>query len=58
MSDPDPDDKPARPETTQAACTPARREGEPGDDEEEEKILAGRINVNMPALLTKDVQGG
>jgi hypothetical protein len=26
--------------------------------EDEEKILAGRIDVNMPALLTKDVQGG
>ena len=31
------------------------------DDEamlEEEKILAGHIDVNMPALLTKDVPGG
>ncbi len=26
--------------------------------EDEEKILAGRIDVNLPALLTKDVQGG
>jgi hypothetical protein len=26
--------------------------------EDEEKILAGRVDVNMPALLTKDVQGG
>ena len=26
--------------------------------EDEEKILAGRADVNMPALLTKDVQGG
>lgn len=26
--------------------------------EEEEKILAGRTDVNMPALLTKDVPGG
>ena len=25
---------------------------------DEEKILAGRIDVNMPALLTKDVPGG
>jgi len=34
----------------------------PGPDEQpmldEEKILAGRIDVNMPALLTKDVPGG
>ena len=26
--------------------------------EDEEKILAGRVDVNMPALLTKDVHGG
>ena len=26
--------------------------------EEEEKILAGRHDVNYPALLTKDVPGG
>ncbi len=26
--------------------------------EEEEKVLAGRPDVNLPALLTKDVQGG
>ena len=26
--------------------------------EDEEKILAGRIDVNIPALLTKDVPGG
>jgi len=26
--------------------------------DDEEKILAGRTDVNMPALLTKDVQGG
>ena len=25
---------------------------------EEEKILEGRTDVNMPALLTKDVRGG
>jgi hypothetical protein len=25
---------------------------------EEEKILEGRADVNMPALLTKDVRGG
>ena len=34
----------------------------PGPDAEpmldEERILAGRIDVNMPALLTKDVPGG
>lgn len=26
--------------------------------EDEEKILAGRRDANIPALLTKDVQGG
>jgi hypothetical protein len=26
--------------------------------EEEEKVLAGRADVNLPALLTKDVPGG
>jgi hypothetical protein len=26
--------------------------------EEEEKVLAGRPDANMPALLTKDVRGG
>jgi hypothetical protein len=26
--------------------------------EDEEKILAGRSDANIPALLTKDVQGG
>jgi hypothetical protein len=34
----------------------------PGPDDDpmldEERILAGRIDVNMPALLTKDVPGG
>jgi hypothetical protein len=29
---------------------------EPMDDEE--KVLAGQRDVNMPALLTRDVQGG
>lgn len=27
-------------------------------NEDEEKILSGRPDVNMPALLTKDVKGG
>jgi hypothetical protein len=25
---------------------------------DEEKVLVGRLDANMPALLTKDVQGG
>jgi len=35
---------------------------EPRPDEEplseEEKLLAGRVDVNLPALLTRDVPGG
>ncbi len=42
--------------------TPAAQQDEPDqiDDgyEEEEKLLAGNQDVNMPALLTRDVQGG
>jgi hypothetical protein len=43
------------------AVKEARRPDRRPDDEsmsEEEKVLAGRIDVNMPALLTKDVPGG
>jgi hypothetical protein len=29
-----------------------------GPMEDEEKILVGRTDVNIPALLTKDVRGG
>lgn len=43
----------------------ARRQASPAkpalDDDrmlDEEKILAGRDDVNLPALLTKDVLGG
>lgn len=45
---------------TRATRETFRREP-PSDDEqllEEEKILAGRMDVNMPALLTRDVPGG
>ena len=60
MPEPDRDEKPP-------ACGRAssvRKHGpsdEPMDEEEmdeEEKVLAGRPDANMPALLTKDVQGG
>jgi hypothetical protein len=43
------------------AITEAFRSEPRSDDDqmlEEEKILAGRIDVNMPALLTRDVPGG
>ena len=43
------------------AIREARRPEPRPDDEllfDEEKILAGRIDVNMPALLTRDVPGG
>jgi hypothetical protein len=36
--------------------------GSPGQEtpaaDEEDKVLAGRADANMPALLTKDVKGG
>ena len=32
------------------------RDDEPMEDEE--KVLAGRADANIPALLTKDVRGG
>jgi hypothetical protein len=35
---------------------PPTRADEPMEDEE--KVLAGRLDVNLPALLTKDVPGG
>ena len=54
MSDSDRDNEPANPKTAQADAEPARRD----ELDDEEKILAGRPDVNMPALLTKDVQGG
>ncbi len=47
-------DLPSR-KTASVVGKPVERE-EPMDDEE--KILAGRSDVNMPALLTKDVKGG
>lgn len=34
----------------------AKRPDEPMG--EEEKVLAGKLDANMPALLTKDVLGG
>jgi hypothetical protein len=37
-------------------ASPLTRNDEPLDDEE--KILAGQADVNMTALLTKDVFGG
>jgi hypothetical protein len=43
------------------AINEARHNGDARNDElaeDEEKILLGRADVNMPALLTKDVQGG
>ena len=43
------------------AINEARRNSDARNDEpveDEEKILLGRADVNMPALLTKDVHGG
>jgi Protein of unknown function (DUF2934) len=42
-----------------AAGVRARHDHEDAEPmEDEEKILAGRHDVNLPALLTKDVPGG
>ena len=35
-----------------------QRERPDGSMEDEEKILAGRPDTNIPAMLTKDVRGG
>jgi hypothetical protein len=45
---------------TKAIADAAKPAPEDEDDrmEDEEKILAGRHDVNYPALLTKDVPGG
>ncbi len=42
------------------APTDAKPKAAQDDDhlEDEEKVLAGRHDVNYPALLTKDVPGG
>ena len=55
MSDPERDD--ASP--TSGAVLPAKKVQRREEAlEEEEKVLAGRADANMPALLTKDVLGG
>jgi hypothetical protein len=55
MSESHRDAKKADSETT----TEVEEAGLPDEPmEDEEKILAGRPDVNMPALLTKDVHGG
>ena len=52
--DPSPDqDQGNPPEAAHRQETPAARTWE-----EEEKVLAGRADANMPALLTRDVKGG
>ena len=45
----------------QAAATESLSGEHRSDDEfmeDEEKVLAGRPDANIPAMLTKDVQGG
>jgi hypothetical protein len=60
MPEPDRDEKP----TARGRASSDRKRGpsdEPMDEEEmdeEEKVLAGRPDANMPALLTQDVPGG
>jgi hypothetical protein len=50
----DPSDK--KNEILPDAAKQAKRPDEPMEDEE--KIMAGRNDVNYPAMLTKDVPGG
>ena len=60
MPEPDRDEKP----TARGNASSVRKRGpsdEPMDEEEmdeEEKVLAGHPDANMPALLTQDVPGG
>ena len=55
MIDPNSNDDPIRRETTPQVVAP-RTPDEPMDDEE--KVIANRLDANMPALLTRDVLGG
>jgi hypothetical protein len=44
---------------TRAATDIATRVPQPDEDtDDEEKVLAGRPDANIPAMLTKDVPGG
>jgi hypothetical protein len=55
MPEPDRDEKPP----ARGRASSVRKRG-PSDEpmDEEEKVLAGRPDANMPALLTQDVPGG
>jgi hypothetical protein len=55
MPEPDRDEKP----TARGRASSVRKHG-PSDEhmDEEEMVLAGRSDANMPALLTQDVPGG
>ena len=62
MSDPPNTDDAAPAQATPARdqqAKPALKSVQQGPDEEdEEKVMAGRHDVNYPAMLTKDVPGG
>ena len=55
MPEPDCDERPP----ARGRASSVRKRG-PSDErmDEEEKVLAGRTDANMPALLTQDVPGG
>ncbi len=55
MPEPDHDEKPPARERARAARKRGPRDEPMG---EEEKVLAGDPDANMPALLTQDVPGG
>ena len=53
-----PDRKDAKPAAPAKIGAGHAIDQDPGDLDDQEKILAGRFDVNYPALLTKDVAGG
>ena len=53
-----PDTKDAKPTAPAKTGVGHPTDQDTGDLDDQEKILAGRYDVNYPALLTKDVAGG
>ena len=60
MTQPRRDEEPTSPPENSSAKSSQGQRAEPRVEpmEDEEKILAGRLDVNLPALLTKDSKGG
>lgn len=50
---------PAEPPASDAPISPRARQMAPDENfDDEEKLLDGHHDVNMPAMLTRDVKGG